>query len=253
MEQRKITAFLIVLSVPILAATAIAGPKIVFDTEKMDQGKVLYGKKVASTFHFTNTGDQKLIIEKVRTSCGCTKAFVETKEVPPKTKGGIRAVFDTDGQRAGTKRSTIFVHSNDPDRPIVKLKVLTQVVREIFLDKPLLVKKLPSFLDSIMFPVRISNASKSKVVVTGIDMKGSSVTATLKPQVIEVPPGATVPFTIVLNPKKEAGRYIYAGVVLLKTNHKSEKIIRLRYFIQVGQRSSLPDNKRATFTTVPTH
>ncbi len=253
MEQRKITAFLILVFVPILAVTAVASPKIVFDTEKMDQGKVLYGKQVASTFHFTNAGDQKLIIEKVRTSCGCTQAFINTKEIPPKTKGVIRAIFDTQGQRAGTKKSTIFVHSNDPDRPIVKLNLLTQVIRELSLDRPLLVRKLPSFVDSMTFPVRISNASKSKVVLTGIDMKGSSVTAVLKPQEIEVPPGATVPFTIVLNLKKEPGRYIYAGVVLLKTDHRLEKMIRLRYFIQVGQRSSLPDAKRGTFTTVPTH
>ena len=41
MEQRKIAAFLIVLAVPILAVTAVAALKIAFDTERIDQGKVL--------------------------------------------------------------------------------------------------------------------------------------------------------------------------------------------------------------------
>jgi hypothetical protein len=251
MEQRKITAFLVILSVPILALTAIAAPKIVFDTESLEQGKVLYGTKAASTFHFTNAGDRELVIEKVRSSCGCTKAITESKKIPPKSKGVVKAVFDTQGQRAGTKRSTIFVHSNDPDRPVVKLKILSRVVRELSLDKPLLVKKLPSFSPDVTFRVRISNSSKTETVVKGVDMKGSSVTAMLDPTEITVPPGKTVPFAIVLKLKKEPGRYIYAGTVLLKTNHMLEKIIRLRYFIQVGQRSSLPADKRAAFLSLP--
>ncbi len=56
------------LAVLALAATTAfaGGPKLTFESEVVDLGKVDPGQKVEAVFRFTNTGDAVLEIEKVK-------------------------------------------------------------------------------------------------------------------------------------------------------------------------------------------
>ncbi len=80
-----------------------AGPRISFDRESHDYGKVFYGDSVSEQFIVTNTGDETLIIERLDASCGCTKAVKGSTEIPPKGKSKIVVEFDTKGLKAGRK------------------------------------------------------------------------------------------------------------------------------------------------------
>ena len=51
---------------------AARGPVIRVEPAGFDFGSVLPGKTLRKEFRLRNAGDQDLVLQKVRTSCGCT-------------------------------------------------------------------------------------------------------------------------------------------------------------------------------------
>ena len=95
-------------------------PDIQFETQTADFGRLVEGEKTEIHYHFRNAGTDTLIIENVRTSCGCTAALVSEKRVAPGEKGDIRVTFNSNGFQ-GKPHKTVTVWSNDPDTPKVTL------------------------------------------------------------------------------------------------------------------------------------
>lgn len=230
---RQITMMVIVM-LPVLALAG-KGPRITFDKTNHDYGKVLYGETVTEEFTFTNSGDEPLIIEKLSSSCGCTKAVKGSREVPPKGKSKIVAAFDTTGFRPGRKVQTVTVHSNDPNTPEVTLTLSADVVREINVEPPSLAKQLPTFVSTISFPMHIGNSSDKTCTVKGFRPQPDGVQTFLKPSEISVEPGGKTPFSLVFRLKKEPGRHYYMGKVVLLTDHPKEKEAEIRYLIKIDK------------------
>jgi len=87
------------------------GPKFQFDELIHDFGTVTRGERVVIDFNFTNIGGKDLIINEVKTSCGCTLVDFSKKPVKPNEKSSIQIVFDSEGFR-GTQYKTITVIAN---------------------------------------------------------------------------------------------------------------------------------------------
>jgi hypothetical protein len=67
-------------------------------------------------FTFTNKGKRPLRIRRVRTSCGCTAARMSKEIYEPGEKGTLSVTFKFEG-RTGKQLKTIFVTTDDPDKP----------------------------------------------------------------------------------------------------------------------------------------
>jgi len=223
----------ILLTVPPLVGAG-TGPIMDFDEESHDYGRIMYGDKVTHEFTLTNTGDQILTIEKLDSTCGCTKAVKGASEVPPNEKTHILASFDTTGLKAGKKEKKIYVHSNDPKRPMVSLTLTADVVRELSIDPVSLARKLPARVETLSFPVKITNSSDKAVTIKGAAATAGSLQAVLNPEHILVEPHSTVPFTLVLKLKNEPNQYYWMGKITLETDHPREKQLEIRYLIQLN-------------------
>jgi hypothetical protein len=226
-----------VFAVLIFAATPAlsGGPRIDFDNEVIDYGKVRYGETVSEEFVFSNTGDQTLVIEKLRSSCGCTKAVKGSSEVPPGGKSNIVAAFDTTGLRAGKKEQHVFVESNDPERHIVKLTVLADVVKDLNVEPPSIARRLPNFVETVSFPLKITNTSDKAFTVKGVKSETGGLRASLNPASFAVQPHSTAPFTLSLKLRNEPGQSHYMGEVNLETDHPKESELDVRYFIKFDE------------------
>jgi len=98
-------------------------PKIVFNEESHDFGRVPQGPQLQYNFEFVNKGNAPLKIEKVQTSCGCTGATVgEKTEYQKNEEGVLKVTFNTQG-REGKQEKSILVFTNDPDNEKVVLKI----------------------------------------------------------------------------------------------------------------------------------
>ncbi len=216
-------------------AWAGTGPRISFDRETHDYGKVAYGSTVTEHFVVTNTGDQTLIIEKIRADCGCTKAIKGSDEIPPGGKTEIVTEFDTTDLSPGRKRKHIYVRSNDPKRHEVVLTVYADVVRELVVEPPSFARKIERLTGPLSFEFKITNSSNKTRAITGLHVAEAGVNAMLEPAQVEVGPESTATFKVVLVLPEEAHRLVHAGKVFLETDHPLEKRIELRYLIQIDQ------------------
>lgn len=223
---------LVILSLLLTWGELLAAPRIVFDKEVHDYGRVLFGETVVEEFVFKNQGDVPLIIEELRSDCGCTKAVKGSREVAPQGQSKIVATFDTTGLKAGRKKKRVFVHSNDPQQPVVVLTLLADVIREINVHPATLRQEL-GINESATFQVQITNGSKGALKVMGLDRtQAEGADVRVEPERFVVQPGQTVPLTVTLKPRKEAGRKFYVGRFLLRTDHVAEKTVEIPYIIK---------------------
>lgn len=234
----RICKLVIVVGLILTAATPIlgAGPKISFEKEVHDYGRIRYGDTVTEEFVFTNAGDQTLIIEQLRASCGCTKAVKGSSEVAPSQSSKIVAAFDTTGLRAGKKEQSIFVHTNDPEKPVVKLTVLADVVKDLSLEPPNVARRLPGFVETVSFPMKITNYGDQPYTVKGAKIEAGGMRASLNPASFAIQPRTTVGFTLSLKLRNEPGQSYFMGQLHLQTDHPRESDIEVRYLIKLDER-----------------
>lgn len=231
MQARMTIGSLVILAVvvPVLAA---AGPIIQFDKKEHDFGKVFSGEEAKATFEFTNTGDGTLVIEKLRSSCGCTKAIEGSRELPPKGKSKIVATLDASGMKSGPITKTVTVHSNDPLHRVVHLKLLAEIVQELEVEPSSLAVKLGKFVENISFPVKVFNRSEKPVKMVGVKvLSNPGIEGKLDQQNVVIEPGGARHLAIDLHITKQKEKNFYLGRMRLLTDHPREKEIGMKFLI----------------------
>ncbi|MBA4405897.1 hypothetical protein C0389_01350 [bacterium] len=91
-------------------------PKLTLSKTSIDFGKVEEGKIVDTKISFKNEGSSTLVINDVKTSCGCTAALLSSKTLKPGESGNVRIELDT-ANREGKLTRTVTLYSNDPLQP----------------------------------------------------------------------------------------------------------------------------------------
>src|SRR5438270_5332837 len=98
-----------------------AAPKIQFETNFFDFGKLTGVETISGAFKFKNTGDAVLKVDPPQASCECTSPKVTPDTVPPGESGEISYTIKLERPLSGQRM--IRVHSNDPKTPNVQLTV----------------------------------------------------------------------------------------------------------------------------------
>ncbi len=101
-------------------ATQAQVAKITFEQTTIDYGEVDKGSDGVRTFKFTNTGDAPLVIEDIKSTCGCTIPKKPTGPIMPGASDIIEVKYDTN--RTGPIRRSISVYSN-AEEPIMTLNI----------------------------------------------------------------------------------------------------------------------------------
>lgn len=70
---------------------------------------------VSCEFKFTNTGTKPLLIQDIRTSCGCTTPSYTKDPVLPGKEGIIKVTYSTRG-RVGKINKRVTVFTDEPDK-----------------------------------------------------------------------------------------------------------------------------------------
>jgi hypothetical protein len=90
--------------------------KIDFKETIHDFGELEFGGDGSFDFKFTNTGKSPLILDNVRSTCGCTVPEWTSEPVNPSGIGSIRVIYDT--HRVGAFSKTLIIYSNAANSPI---------------------------------------------------------------------------------------------------------------------------------------
>lgn len=107
-----------------------AAPRLFFPHTSFDFGLLDQNQKAEHIFILMNTGDQPLTIDKIKAPCGCTIVELTKKVVEPNESGEISIIFNPADNR-GKIEKMVYVHSNDPEQPIVRLVIMATVQMEL--------------------------------------------------------------------------------------------------------------------------
>jgi hypothetical protein len=193
-----------------VAAPAIAAPDMQFAERTFDFGEVYQGEKVPHVYSFENRGDSDLIIDRVRSSCGCTAVLLSDKTVAPGDKGEIKASFDSTRFR-GAINKTIYLYSNDPVNPVLQLHLKGQVL-EVVAVVPAqvnfgrLIAETPSSSS-----VLLRNQGQTEVTLAKPRTTAAELTATMEPGTLAA--GEERSVKVQLTPKPGGTRF--SGYVMI--------------------------------------
>lgn len=90
---------------------------IEFEGTTHDYGNITVGDNGSYSFKFKNTGGEPLIIQDVRTSCGCTVAKKPATPIMPGDSDEIIVKYDT--RRLGGFHKTITITSNADNASVI--------------------------------------------------------------------------------------------------------------------------------------
>jgi len=102
------------------------GPEIEFEKVVHDYGDVPFNGDGKCEFRFTNTGDEPLLIQKPKSSCGCTIPSWPQEPVLPGESDVIKVTYRTN--RAGIINKTVTVTSNAVNSSTVVLRIKGRVL-----------------------------------------------------------------------------------------------------------------------------
>ncbi len=102
------------------------GPAIRVDPTGFDFGAVVPGKTLRKEFRLRNAGDRPLVLQRVRTSCGCTVGKLARTTLEPGAATSLAVSLAT-GTSRGRLVKTVVVPSNDPKTPLLEIKIQATV------------------------------------------------------------------------------------------------------------------------------
>ena len=133
MRQKRATIGLALLGMLLLVlATGCAQRpgRIELSVVEYDFGTIPNTRPVSQVFEVRNTGQGVLEIAGVSTSCGCTTAEVDARQLAPGETTDLRVTYDPQahGGATGQFMRQVYLRSDDPDTPEVSLTFRVTVV-----------------------------------------------------------------------------------------------------------------------------
>ena len=101
------------------------GQEIWFDEYMHDYGVIEKDGDGTWSFVFKNIGEKPFVINRVRSTCGCTVPEWPKEPIEPGASGEITVIYDT--KKTGTFLKSVIVYSSAANSP-VKLQIKGKVV-----------------------------------------------------------------------------------------------------------------------------
>lgn len=102
-------------------APVISTNDVSFDFKEIKQGE-----KPEKEFKITNKGGSNLIIRKIEATCNCIVTDIDETVISPNQKITLSVIYDSSNKK-GRQRNYIDLITNDPNRPIYRIRVLGNV------------------------------------------------------------------------------------------------------------------------------
>lgn len=132
MKRKRATIGLALLGLLLLALAAGCAQqtgKVELSAAEYDFGTIPNTKPVSKVFEVRNVGRGKLEIAGVSTSCGCTTAAVNKRQLAPGETAELQVTYDPQahGGATGQFMRVVYVRTDDPDVPEATLTIRVTV------------------------------------------------------------------------------------------------------------------------------
>ena len=97
-------------------------PKIYFDEEVFDFGEINQGELVTHDFWIKNIGNDDLIINSAKGTCGCTVPEWSKEPILPGEKSKIKVTFNSSGKKGVQSKKVTIVTNAIPNIKVLTIK-----------------------------------------------------------------------------------------------------------------------------------
>ncbi len=129
--MRGFITFVILVAISFfLVACNSRQPSIAIEATSLDLGSVVNGEIVSRDLTLRNDGEADLVIDSIITSCTCTQASVNPMTIAANQNGVLHIEFDSGfhgPDLTGLLIRQVFINSNDPQQPEVKIELIVNV------------------------------------------------------------------------------------------------------------------------------
>ncbi|MBN1344542.1 MAG: DUF1573 domain-containing protein [Phycisphaerae bacterium] len=167
---QKVGVCLVLGVLPVIAVSEEARPKVHSDKPTYDFGQIYSDKAFDHVFEVKNVGGAPLEIKRVRSTCGCTVVEAKAHTLEPGKSTEIKVRFNAKNL-SGKIKKTVYVESNDPEKPSLGLTFSGEILQAISVNPAMarfdrLDRKQPSSLELTMTnnlpePMTVSDAQSS--------------------------------------------------------------------------------------------
>ncbi len=206
----------ILLLISLLPVFSIAQGQFNFEKETHDFGTIQEGDPAVHEFSFTNTGDQPIVISRVKASCGCTTPFWTREPVLPGEKGTIKASYNSKGRPGNFHKSITITSNATTPTKVLQIKGLVERTppapkyspEELAASPVLSVTKSEFNLgtiekgQNIVKKINIENTGKSELLISSVRSKCNCVSFLSPPK--SVAPGKAATFELSYIPQTVA-------------------------------------------------
>lgn len=207
---------------------ALASPNIQFSQPQFDFGVVYQGEKVGHAFEFVNAGQDPLVIDRVRSSCGCTAVLVSEKNLAPGETGHIQANFDSSRFR-GDVSKTIYLYSNDPVKPVLQLTIKGNVRERVAVEPAQVNFGAVSAKKTLTSRVVLRNQGEQSVTLGKPSTTAKELKAEISKHVLAE--GEEVSLELMLTPKP--GTIRFSGYVIVPVEGAQKEQLRIPVYASV--------------------
>ena len=160
----------------LLGCTSPKEPKVVIPKlEHKFPEPFIVGSEIATVFSFINEGKAPLYIQNIDSDCGCIATNTSSNKISPGDKCEIRVVVDRD---VGRFHQNVFVSTNDPTTPMVRLEVSGLIVSPVAYPKKIDLRQLEKG-KRVVKKIKLTNNLKDVVDITEHTVSNKGIVVTL--------------------------------------------------------------------------
>lgn len=214
--------------------SSYAAPHMEVAQDSIDWGQIYSGEQKDGVFTLHNGGDSVLIIDKVRSSCGCTAAMMSEKEVQPGTDAQLRVHFNSK-HFSGQVVKRVVVMSNDPSNQQRQFTLRANIVAELTAEPSYLSLGKIEAGDKLVRSLILEN--KSDVAVQLKAVRSTSTFIRLDAVPTELQPGEKANVQLTVTAPAKAGTTIN-GYLLIDAQGHTRTQMRLPVVARVAQKNA---------------
>ena len=191
---------------------AFCAPQIYVPVSEVDMGTLYSGQKSKHVFVIENHGDKPLVINKVRTSCGCTSAFSRDKVIEPGASTELAVQFNSKNFR-GNVLKRILLLTNDPGGK-TELRLRGNVLVELALQPSQVKLGRVEKGQTLRIPLTLDNRSDQRLEEVTVRCTSRLMTVEAVPQQLAPGQSASLTLTIAVPDQPEVrvnGYLLFSG------------------------------------------
>ncbi|GAB60857.1 MAG: DUF1573 domain-containing protein [Candidatus Jettenia sp.] len=209
-------------------------PKIIFEEQVYDFGKIYIGENIKHGFKFKNIGSGELIIKNVKSSCGCTAALVSKDKLLNNEEGEVEIKFNP-GHYVGKTTKSVVVNSNDPENPQYKLTITGEIIEEVIVNQKLVNFGIIKKGDTCTRSFEVKTIPELKTEIKKVESPNPYITITQN-KIND----NHYSYQVVMNKYDYIGRF--TGIIFIYTNSSKQERIDIPFFGEiVGDVTFYPD------------